>query len=97
MRFLYSGIVNIALLGLSTLNLSAIAATPPTAVTQATTIDRIAIYDSSLTTIRGNGVEFKLPAGFKGGSPSSAQTRASIAQTTKMFPSMASLDLLRKY
>ena len=60
MRFLYSGIVNIALLGLSTLNLSAIAATPPTAVTQATTIDRIAIYDSSLTTIRGNGVEFKL-------------------------------------
>ena len=91
MRFLYSGIVNIALLGLSTLNLSAIAATPPTAVTQATTIDRIAIYDSSLTTIRGNGVEFKLPAGFKGGSPSSAQTRATIAQTTKMFPSMASL------
>jgi hypothetical protein len=90
-RFLYSGIVNIALLGLSTLNLSAIAATPPTAVTQATTIDRIAIYDSSLTTIRGNGVEFKLPAGFKGGSPSSAQTRATIAQTTKMFPSMASL------
>ena len=55
MRFLYSGIVNIALLGLSTLNLSAIAATPPTAVTQATTIDRIAIYDSSLTTTRGNG------------------------------------------
>ena len=91
MRFLYSGIVNIALLGLSTLNLSAIAATPPTAVTQATTIDRIAIYDSSLTTIRGNGVKFKLPAGFKGGSPSSAQTRATIAQTTKMFPSMASL------
>ena len=37
------------------------------------------------------GVEFKLPAGFKGGSPSSAQTRATIAQTTKMFPSMASL------
>ena len=91
MRFLYSGIVNIALLGLSTLNLSAIAATPPTAVTQATTIDRIAIYDSSLTTIRGNGVEFKLPAGFKGGSPSSAQTRATIAQTAKMFPSMASI------
>ena len=38
------GIVNIALLGLSTLNLSAIAATPPTAVTQATTIDRIATH-----------------------------------------------------
>ena len=65
MRFLYSGIVNIALLGLSTLNLSAIAATPA-AVTSALTIDRVALYDSSRT-IKGNGVEFKLPAGFKGG------------------------------
>lgn len=89
MRFLYSGIVNIALLGLSTLNLSAIAATPA-AVTSAPTIDRVALYDSSRT-IKGNGVEFKLPAGFKGGSPSSAQTRATIAQTAKMFPSMASI------
>jgi len=88
-RFLYSGIVNIALLGLSTLNLSAIAATPA-AVTSALTIDRVALYDSSRT-IKGNGVEFKLPAGFKGGSPSSAQTRATIAQTAKMFPSMASI------
>ena len=89
MRFLYSGIVNIALLGLSTLNLSAIAATPA-AVTSALTIDRVALYDSSRT-IKGNGVEFKLPAGFRGGSPSSAQTRATIAQTAKMFPSMASI------
>ena len=89
MRFLYSGIVNIALLGLSTLNLSAIAATPA-AVTSALTIDRVALYDSSRT-IKGNGVEFKLPAGFKGGSPSNAQTRAAIAQTAKMFPSMASI------
>ena len=89
MRFLYSGIVNIALLGLSTVNLSAIAATPPAASVRVPTIDRIALYDSS--TIKGNGVEFKLPAGFTGGSPSNAQTRATIAQTAKMFPSMASI------
>jgi len=90
-RFLYSGIgFNIALLGLSTVNLSAIAATPPAASVRVPTIDRMAIYDSTRT-IRGNGVEFKLPAGFKGGSPSNAQTRATIAQTAKMFPSMASL------
>lgn len=90
MRFLYSGIgFNIALLGLSA-NLSAIAATPPAASVRVPTIDRIALYDSSRT-IRGNGVEFKLPARFKGGSPSNAQTRAAIAQTAKMFPSMASI------
>ena len=59
-------------------------------MTSAPTIDRVALYDSSRT-IKGNGVEFKLPAGFKGGSPSSAQTRATIAQTAKMFPSMASI------
>jgi len=90
-RFLYAGIgVNIALLGLSNVNLSAIAATLPAASVRVPTIDRMALYDSTHP-IRGNGVEFKLPAGFKGGSPSNAQTRAMMAQTAKMFPSMASL------
>ena len=60
-------------------------------VTQTPTIARIAIYSDNLTIIRGNGVEFALPAGFKGGSPSSAETRATIAKTARMFPSMASL------
>lgn len=73
----------------------ALASTPaPTPITQAPTRDRVAIYNSTQTTIRGNGVEFTLPAGFKGGSPSTAQTQAALSETAKLFPSMAaSLDV----
>jgi hypothetical protein len=80
-------------MGCFALNLTqmAIAATPaPAPVTQAPISDRLAIYDTTYTTIRGNGVEFKLPTGFKGGSPSSTQTQAVLNETAKLFPSMAS-------
>jgi hypothetical protein len=88
-RFLYSGICfNLALL-LTTPNLAATAATPVTPVTQLPSIDRISIDDSNQTVIKGNGVEFTLPAGFTGGSPSSAATKAMVAATAKTLPSMA--------
>ncbi len=90
MRFQNLGLgLTMGLLGLHATNV-AIAATPVTApVIQTHSVDRIAL-DNSTHTIRGNGVEFKVPAGFKGGSPSSAQTKAALAETTKLFPSMAS-------
>lgn len=91
MRFTDIGLgLTIGCLALNLTNV-AIAATPtPAPVSQVPSVDRVAIYDSTNTTIRGNGVEFKLPAGFKGGSPSSAQTQAVLAETAKIFPSMAS-------
>jgi hypothetical protein len=93
-RFLHAGIgLNIALLGLNAIDLTAIAtASPIPTINRVSTIERMAI-DSSKSdriTIQGNGVEFTLPAGFQGGSPSDAQTKAAMAKAAKMFPSMAS-------
>ena len=41
------------------------------------------------TVIQGNGVEFTVPTGFQGGSPSDSETKTLIRGTAKMFPSMA--------
>lgn len=87
MRFLYSGIgCNLIVLGLSVTSLSAVAApVPPQAANT-----RVALEVSDRVLIRGNGVEFTVPAGFQGGSPSSAETKAMIAETAKIMPSMKS-------
>jgi hypothetical protein len=50
----------------------------------------IALTQNDRAVIRGNGVEFTMPAGFVGGSPSSQQTKAAISAAAKAFPSMAS-------
>jgi hypothetical protein len=100
-RFLYSGIsFNCVLLGLTATTLTAVAApVSPAPSIQAQThslqIDRqptarLALYESDRTVIKGNGVQFTMPAGFQGGSPSSSETRAMVAETAKMLPSMAS-------
>ncbi len=112
MRFLYSGIgFNLALLGLSATNLTAIAspATLPlvgvgvaSACAEASPLEHrvpqhLALTQASnsdLTVIKGNGIEFTVPAGFKGGQPSSADTKAIIAAATKLSPSMASFAKL---
>jgi hypothetical protein len=90
-RFLYSGVCfNLALLGLTATTLTAVAAPVPqtTAFKGSQTI--LAIQsETERTVIKGNGVEFHLPAGFTGGSPSSRETRAMVAETAKEIPSMA--------
>jgi hypothetical protein len=92
-RLLHSGIgFNLALLGLSaTVNPAAIAATPTADSTANTpSLSWVATQKSDRTTIKGNGIEITLPAGFQGGSPSSAETKAIISAASKKFPSMAS-------
>jgi hypothetical protein len=87
-RFLYSGIgFNLALLGLTATTLNTVAAPVPPAITHQTS--RLALYQSDFTVIKGNGVEFTLPAGFEGGSPTSSETKAMIAATAKAIPSIA--------
>uniref|UniRef100_UPI00286E39C6 hypothetical protein n=1 Tax=Chamaesiphon sp. VAR_69_metabat_338 TaxID=2964704 RepID=UPI00286E39C6 len=97
MRFLYSGIgFNLALLGLSATNLTAIAspATLPQRVPQQLALLQDSGSNRELTVIKGNGVEFTVPAGFKGGKPSSEETKAIISAATKLSPSMASFAKL---
>lgn len=77
---------NIALLGLNASNMTAIATIAPS--TSVAKIDRLAIAKSKQTIIKGNGVEFTVPAGFKGGSPSSSFVKEMIAATAKVMPSM---------
>jgi hypothetical protein len=48
----------------------------------------------NLTVIKGNGVEFTVPAGFKGGKPTSEETKAIIAAATELSPTMASFAKL---
>jgi hypothetical protein len=98
-RFLHSGIgFNLALLGLSATNLTAIAS-PVTVPLDRVSSHRLTLIQednttSNLTVIKGNGVEFTAPAGFKGGQPSSADTKEIIAAATKLSPSMASFAKL---
>jgi hypothetical protein len=90
-RFLYTGIgFNIALLGLNLGNLAAVATTPTVAPASESRIAQISSTKSDRTIIRGNGVEFALPAGFEGGSPTSDFTKAMVAATAKKMPSMVS-------
>ncbi|WP_310427341.1 DcrB-related protein [Chamaesiphon sp. VAR_48_metabat_135_sub] len=98
MRFIHSGIsFTIALCGLSANNLTAIAAPSPAALQiQAPSSSLVMLQESKnptseKTVIEGNGVGFTVPAGFKGGLPSSADTKAITSEAAKMFPSMASM------
>jgi hypothetical protein len=97
-RFLYSSIgFNLALLGLSATNLTAIASPaslPADRVPQQLSLTQNTGSNRELTVIKGNGVEFSVPAGFKGGQPSSAETQAIISAATKLSPSMASFAKL---
>jgi hypothetical protein len=106
-RFLYSGIgFNLALIGLSATNLTAIAspATLPLVGEASPLENRSPSHNlapihangssSDLTVIKGNGVEFTVPAGFKGGKPTSAETKAIISAATELSPSMASFAKL---
>ncbi len=116
MRFLYSGIgFNLALIGLSATNLTAIAspATLPlvgvgvaSASAEASPLEnrvpthpQLALVQSgsstkNLTVIKGNGVEFTVPSGFKGGQPTSAETKAIISAAAELSPTMASFAKL---
>ncbi|WP_309733859.1 hypothetical protein [Chamaesiphon sp. OTE_75_metabat_556] len=109
MRFLYSGIgFNLALVGLSATNLTAIASPatlPLVGVGEASplenqvpshhlTLRQDSRSTSNLTVIKGNGVEFTVPAGFKGGRPTSEETKAIIAAATELSPTMASFAKL---
>jgi hypothetical protein len=90
-RVLYSGIgFNLALCGLAMTNFAASAA--PAAVTMSPqSPSALAMSQSSTNTIiKGTGVEFAVPNGFKGGPPSSSDTKAITDSAAKMFPSMAS-------
>jgi hypothetical protein len=100
MRFLHSGIgFTIALCGLTTSNLTAIAAPSPAEIAIQAPNSSLAILqgqkdlqaNSEKTVIQGDGVEFTLPVGFKGGQPSSNDTKAIATEAAKMFPSLASL------
>jgi hypothetical protein len=92
-RFLYTGIgFHLTLLGLTATTLTAVAAPMPPTTSSIGSQTALAVMSETkqdLTVITGNGVEFHLPAGFTGGSPSSSQTRAMIAATAKEIPSMA--------
>ena len=91
MRVLYSGIsFNIALCGLAVSNLAAMAAPSPIPAVSLAPAGLAMLQDSSKTTIKGTGVEFTVPNGFKGGSPSSGETKAITTAAAKMFPAMAS-------
>jgi hypothetical protein len=97
MRFIHSGIgFTIALCGLNATNLTASAAPSPVvplvqAPSSSFTLLQAQKDTSEQTVIEGNGVGFTVPAGFKGGLPSSADTKAITTEAAKMFPSMASM------
>jgi hypothetical protein len=91
MRFpKFAILFNIALFGLATGNLTA-NATPQyfSNVAQTSTHDLTLLQRESDTVIKGNGVEFVVPAGFKGGSPSDDQVRQITTEAVKIAPSMA--------
>lgn len=81
---------NIALFGLATSNLTANATPQSFAnVDQTSNHNLTLLQRESDTIIKGNGVEFVVPAGFKGGSPSDAQVRQITREAVKIAPSMA--------
>jgi hypothetical protein len=95
MRFLSLGIsFNVALCGLGFNNLAANATPQLSPVPQAqSSSHRLTLLQeaapSNQTVIKGNGVEFTVPVGFQGGSPSNAQVRKITTESAKAFPSMA--------
>ncbi len=93
MRFLLSGLsLNLVLFGAIQPHLAVaapvVSATSPQLHSLQLTPDLDAVDEGKL--IRGNGVEFVAPAGFKGGSPSEAQVKTLVRETAKVLPSMAS-------
>jgi hypothetical protein len=88
---------NIVLFSLNVGNLTAVATSVPVAPnTQMTGIDRLAIHKSKQAVIKGNGMEFILPAGFKGGAASSDLVKTMIdavaSEIPSMLPFMAALE-----
>jgi hypothetical protein len=93
MRFIPLGIsFNIALYGLVSTNVAANAAPqflPSSQSSSSYLALRQGAATSNQTIIKGNGVQFTVPIGFKGGSPSSAEVRKIATESAKAFPSMA--------
>lgn len=88
---------NIALLSLNVGNLAAVATSVPgTPHTQMSGIDRLAIHKSKQTVIKGTGMEFILPTGFKGGAASGDLVKTMIdavaSEIPSMLPFMAALE-----
>lgn len=96
MRFLSIIGFNLALYGLTASNLAASAAPQSVPAVAPHPSDRLTLQqegspnDRGTTVIQGNGVEFAVPDGFKGGTPSSADTKAIVTASAKLYPSMAS-------
>jgi hypothetical protein len=91
MRFSKSAIFfNIALCGLATGNLAA-NATPQSVsnVDQASNHNLALLQRGSESVIKGTGIEFTVPAGFKGGSPSDDEVRKITTEAVKIAPSVA--------
>ncbi len=82
---------NITLSGLATGNL-AVNATPQPVTNIGQSFDRhlTLLQRESNTVIKGNGVQFSVPAGFRGGSPSDEDVKQITTEAVKIAPSMAS-------
>jgi hypothetical protein len=88
---------NIVLFSLNVGNLATVATSVPVAPnTQMTGIDRLAIHKSQQTVIKGTGMEFILPTGFKGGATSGGFAKTMIdavaSEMPSMLPFMAALE-----
>jgi hypothetical protein len=98
MRF-FSAVMgfNIVLFSLSVGNLAGVATSVPVVPnTQMTGINRLAIHKSKQTVIKGTGMEFILPTGFKGGAASGDLVKTMIdavaSEIPSMLPFMAALE-----
>jgi hypothetical protein len=88
---------NIALLSFNVGNWTAVATSAPVAPhTQISGIDRLAIHKSTQTVIKGTGMEFILPTGFKGGAASGDLVKTMVdavaSEIPSMLPFMAALE-----
>jgi hypothetical protein len=88
---------NIALFSLNIGNWTAVAASVPVEPhTQMPGINRLAIHKSKQTVIKGNGMEFSLPIGFKGGAASGDLVKTMVdavaSEMPSMLPFMAALE-----
>jgi hypothetical protein len=88
---------SIALVSLNVGNLTAVATSVPVEPnTQMSGIDRLAIHKSKQTVIKGTGMEFILPSGFKGGAASGDLVKTMVdavaSEMPSMLPFMAALE-----
>ena len=86
MRFLFPGIgVSLVVSGLIAPNLATVAVSLPNRAVN------ISQQPVETNTIRGNGVEFVAPSGFRGGMPSAKETQFIVQAAAAEFPAYASL------